>query len=222
MSEGGVKAADAFKNAIDANGLLPGISAEFDMGDFASILVTFADTLQETLKDLKTETVETTKTFDMTLQQAMQAMAAAGGLSGTQYGQGLVTSGMFAGMSMIEAQKALAALTAGGGLSGTQGGKKFAKGGMVDYTGIAQVHGSSASPEAFLNPQQTQMFIGLRDALQGLSFENGNGSTVNIENIEIKTDSLNNNQDFNRAGETLANAFNNAIQRRGLMINTKK
>jgi hypothetical protein len=47
-------------------------------------------------------------------------------------------------------------------------------------------------------------------------------STVNIENIEIKTDSLNNNQDFNRAGETLANAFNNAIQRRGLMINTKK
>jgi len=98
----------------------------------------------------------------------------------------------------------------------------YSKGGLVDFTGAAMLHGSSTSPEAVLNPQQTQMFMGLRDALQGLSFDGAANSTVNIENIEIKTDSLNNNQDFNRAGETLANAFNNAIQRRGLMINTKK
>jgi hypothetical protein len=229
MSNGGISAADAFKNAIDANGLLPGITTSFDMGDFATILQTFGDTLETTMAAVQQQVIDdknAPKFFTqdqiaaaaaakaeadrIALHQGMMAMAAAGGLSGTQSGKRIVQSGPFAGMTEIAARMAYEAM------------RGYSKGGLVDFTGAAMLHGSSTSPEAVLNPQQTQMFMGLRDALQGLSFDGAANATVNIENIEIKTDSLNNNQDFNRAGETLANAFNNAIQRRGLMINTKK
>ena len=98
----------------------------------------------------------------------------------------------------------------------------FSKGGMVDFEGLAMLHGSRSAPEAVLNPIQTQMFIGLRDALENLSFNSSNGGSVNIENISISTASLNNNQDFKRAGESLADAFKHAIQRKGVTINTNK
>ena len=93
---------------------------------------------------------------------------------------------------------------------------------MADFEGLAMLHGSRSAPEAVLNPSQTQMFIGLRDALEKMNFSANNGGSVNIENISISTASLNNNQDFNRAGETLAEAFRNAIQRKGVTINTNK
>jgi hypothetical protein len=94
---------------------------------------------------------------------------------------------------------------------------------MVDYTGMAMLHGSKSSPEAVLNPMQTEMFMGLRDALEQVilnSDSNGNG--INIENISISTESMNSNQDFKRAGETLAESFRNAIQRKGITLNTNK
>jgi hypothetical protein len=183
MSEGGVTAAEAFKSAIDANGLLPGITTEFDMGDFATILNNFGTTLKDIINNSSIIT------------------------SNAPFGSGGGGGGAGGGLGLNFADAQVMA---------------YSKGGMVDETGVAMLHGSSTSPEAVLNPQQTQMFIGLRDALQGLAFESGNGSRVNIENIEIKTDSLNSNQDFVKAGETLANAFNSAIQRRGLIVNTKK
>lgn len=99
----------------------------------------------------------------------------------------------------------------------------FRKGGMVDYNGLAMLHGSKSSPEAVLNPMQTEMFMGLRDALeQSIANSNGSMSGVNIENISISTASLNNNQDFKRAGESLADAFKSAIQRKGITVNTNK
>jgi hypothetical protein len=93
---------------------------------------------------------------------------------------------------------------------------------MVDFTGPAMVHGSRTSPEAVLNPEQTQMFMGLRDTLSNLSLDGSSGSSINIEAITIKTESMNNNQDFNRAGEVLAEAFQSAINRRGVTVNTKR
>ena len=41
----------------------------------------------------------------------------------------------------------------------------YSKGGYVDYTGIANVHGTQTEPEAFLNAKQTRLFEGLRDSL---------------------------------------------------------
>jgi chaperonin cofactor prefoldin len=98
----------------------------------------------------------------------------------------------------------------------------FRKGGMVDYNGLAMVHGSRTAPEAVLSAEQTQMFMGLRDTLSNLSLDGSAGSSINIEGITIKTESMNNNQDFNRAGEVLAEAFQSAINRRGVTVNTKR
>jgi hypothetical protein len=230
MSEGGTEAAGAFKAAMAAQGLLPGITDNFDFKAFATSLETFADTIVEDIEDesrsqaliLVASKIEglVKKLEDPELTTEEREV----------YTKEL-TSLQNQEKYLFEIRnKMLGIITSSGGGGGGGMGVNFAdatlmpysKGGLVDFTGAAMLHGSSTSPEAVLNPQQTQMFMGLRDALQGLSFDGAANSTVNIENIEIKTDSLNNNQDFNRAGETLANAFNNAIQRRGLMINTKK
>jgi hypothetical protein len=100
--------------------------------------------------------------------------------------------------------------------------RQYAKGGVVDFEGMAMLHGSKSAPEAVLSPTQTEMFIGLRNALEKMDFGSNGGGSVNIENISISTASLNNNQDFNRAGETLADAFRTAIQRKGITVNTNK
>ena len=42
----------------------------------------------------------------------------------------------------------------------------YSTGGLVDYTGLAMVHGSSSKPEAFLNAEQTAQ---IRDALAASS-----------------------------------------------------
>lgn len=44
--------------------------------------------------------------------------------------------------------------------------KKYRKGGLVDYTGLAMVHGSEGQPEAFLNAEQTTIIRGLALSLQ--------------------------------------------------------
>ena len=98
----------------------------------------------------------------------------------------------------------------------------YSKGGIVDYTGLAMVHGSSSKPEAFLNASQTEMFAALTGALSKISVSGGNSESISIENITIQTQQLNNKQDFNAAGKSLAEAFNSAINRRGLSVNTKR
>lgn len=99
----------------------------------------------------------------------------------------------------------------------------YRSGGIVDYTGVANVHGTSTRPEAFLSAQQTQLFANLRDTLQQSSSTKSNApGAFTIENITIQTESLNRNQDFKKAGGTLADAFSKAISRRGLPVNTKR
>jgi hypothetical protein len=51
MSEGGTEAAGAFKAAMAAQGLLPGITDDFDFKAFATSLETFADTIIEDIED---------------------------------------------------------------------------------------------------------------------------------------------------------------------------
>jgi hypothetical protein len=45
---------------------------------------------------------------------------------------------------------------------------------------------------------------------------------VTIEKIEIKTEKLNNQQDFTSAGNALAKEFAKIIQQRGINVNAKK
>ncbi len=66
----------------------------------------------------------------------------------------------------------------------------YAEGGVVDYTGPAMVHGSEQRPEAFLSADQTALFAGLRDVLEGLDTNRlnnlkNNSSSTTIGDINI-------------------------------------
>ena len=67
--------------------------------------------------------------------------------------------------------------------------KAYATGGLVDYTGLAAVHGSKARPELMLNANDTENFLEaaklMRDVLSGSGFSglpaaNGSGGGFNI------------------------------------------
>lgn len=98
----------------------------------------------------------------------------------------------------------------------------YKRGGIVDYTGPAMVHGSKTQPEAFLNAKQTELFANLRDILQKVNVDSNSSSGFVIENITIQTQELNKNQDFKKAGRTLADEFASAIKSRGLNLNVKR
>ena len=106
----------------------------------------------------------------------------------------------------------------------------FANGGMVNYTGLAMVHGSPEAPESFLDAEDTKL---LSSILEGLYLninqiqDNNDGNIHNTEhitigNITIQTAQLNNTQDFKDAGSELAREFGKIIKERGININVKK
>jgi hypothetical protein len=138
----------------------------------------------------------------------------------------LISSGGLAGVEFLEALEAGGLIEPGAAEAARgamQNQPEFKQGGIVDFTGPAMVHGTKSKPEAFLNAEQTEMFGNLRDSLSKISFEPSNISeTVSIGNITISTQSMNNNQDFKKAGQSLAEAFNAAINRRGVSVNTKR
>lgn len=108
----------------------------------------------------------------------------------------------------------------------------FSTGGLVNYTGLAMVHGSQTRPEAFLSADDTDLISNLVEVLH-LIFDDinpdgsgdvvsNNSSSITIENINIKTEQLNNTQDFSNAGKTLAQEFAAVIRERGLNVNVRK
>ena len=76
--------------------------------------------------------------------------------------------------------------------------KGYNKGGYVDYTGLANVHGSRTSPEAFLNAKQTRLFETLRDNLMraaSTAYNNDKNNEItkeeyNIGNVNIEVKEL--------------------------------
>lgn len=97
---------------------------------------------------------------------------------------------------------------------------KFSKGGKVDYTGLAMLHGSKTNPEAVLNPNQTKMFMGLRDTLERVG-DTGVGG-IAIGSITISPKELNNNQDWKKAGQLLAQELQAGLRRTGINLNKKR
>lgn len=100
--------------------------------------------------------------------------------------------------------------------------KKYAKGGYVNYTGLAMVHGSTNSPEAFLSAKDTKNFEELKIALNNSNLTNSEKDALIIEEINISTQSLNNNQDWNNAGVQLGTALKSALRNRGIVTNLKR
>lgn len=81
------------------------------------------------------------------------------------------------GDGVVDSADALLALRMGVGLDLDKKTKlkSYSSGGLVDYTGIANVHGSKTNPEYVLSAKDTQNFIRLndilRDAMRSQSFE---------------------------------------------------
>lgn len=62
------------------------------------------------------------------------------------------------------------------------GKKSYRSGGLIDYTGLANVHGSADNPEMVLNADDTKNFILLRDAMRSGAMDSMFGS-VRLGNI---------------------------------------
>lgn len=99
---------------------------------------------------------------------------------------------------------------------------KYSKGGYVKYTGLAMVHGSANNPEAFLSAKDTKNFEALKIALNNNNLTNIGKDGLIIEEINISTQSLNSNQDWNNAGILLGNSLKNALRNRGIVTNLKR
>ena len=110
--------------------------------------------------------------------------------------------------------------------------KPYAEGGLVDYTGPAMVHGTPSNPEAFLDAGDTKNMRALLNAIdfmmnspintQAQTESINTDNSVVIENINIQTNELNNQQDFRQSGQIFAEEFAKAIRQRGININVKK
>ena len=108
----------------------------------------------------------------------------------------------------------------------------FKNGGLVDFTGPAWVDGSRSHPEAFLDATDTAILARIMDLLvlnlnnanmDNIDFgQEGNASSVVIEEINIHTDELNTQQDFVGAGNALAREFAKIIEERGINVNARK
>lgn len=107
--------------------------------------------------------------------------------------------------------------------------KSYSTGGIVDYTGLAMVHGSSSRPEAFLNASQTAMFSNLATNLEryyskstGItSSENEKGNVI-IESFTIAVDATLTDNNVQQTGESLADALLEGLRRTGVSVNMKR
>ena len=108
----------------------------------------------------------------------------------------------------------------------------YSTGGLVNYTGLAMVHGSQTKPEAFLSADDTDLISNLVEVLHlvfddvdkdsSVNNTSNNNNSITIENININTEHLNNTQDCKTAGSTLAQEFAAIIRERGLNVNVRK
>ena len=102
---------------------------------------------------------------------------------------------------------------------------KYKHGGFVNFTGPAWLDGTAQHPEAVLNALQTEHFIKFTNALDNL-YGNGNQTTntssVNIENIEFKVNSMSSPEDGERAFNMFVEKFKEIGNQTGIKINSFK
>lgn len=108
----------------------------------------------------------------------------------------------------------------------------YSTGGIVDYTGLAMVHGTTSKPEAFLNSSQTAMFSNLATLLDQYysksSYTSGNeginntNNNITIDNLNIEVDATLTDNNMRQTGESLADALIEGLRRTGISVNMKR
>lgn len=98
----------------------------------------------------------------------------------------------------------------------------YAKGGLVNYTGMAMVHGSKSDPEAFLSSSDTKMMRGFLDSINmlvsvprmsgGMSASSGGSNGyVEIENIIVQIETLGSDADYEEMARRVGKAIYHEI-----------
>lgn len=92
-----------------------------------------------------------------------------GGVNGfvSEYGKDITTKLTATGLVVENIFGLLGAIAKQNGVD-FPAAKSYAAGGLIDYTGIANVHGTAGNPEMVLNASDTKNFIMLRDALRNM------------------------------------------------------
>lgn len=103
----------------------------------------------------------------------------------------------------------------------------YSKGGLVDYTGLAMVHGSESKPESFLNAEHTKLLMNILQYAKDIRFKqhreissdiNADGqSTTNIDKVEVIIESgvIDNNADAQALGTDIAKALMDIAKKSG-------
>ena len=102
----------------------------------------------------------------------------------------------------------------------------YSTGGIVDYTGIAAVHGTPNRPEAFLNADQTKLFSSLANNLQQILYkgsytptDENSAKSVSIENFTIKIDGVLNADNVQTTATKLVDEFSEQLKLAGYSVN---
>ena len=103
----------------------------------------------------------------------------------------------------------------------------YSKGGLVDYTGLAMVHGSENKPESFLNAEHTKLLMNILQYAKDMRFKqhkqissdiNADGqSTTNIDKVEVIIESgvIDNSADAQALGTDIAKALMDIAKKSG-------
>ena len=103
----------------------------------------------------------------------------------------------------------------------------YKKGGYVDYTGLAAVHGTQNSPEAFLNAKQTALFEQLRNLLANptkfAKDDNVGGDNISIESLTIDVKELADTDSIDKVVKTVKQSiYKDATNGNSMKINRRR
>lgn len=104
---------------------------------------------------------------------------------------------------------------------------------MVDYSGLAMVHGSKRDPEAFLSATDTKMMRSFLDSVRFSTpsgrmanvpqFGAGSGDSFVIEQITISVEKIDDQRDLDKLANQVGEHFAKAItSKRGISIGNLK
>ena len=106
--------------------------------------------------------------------------------------------------------------------------KGYSSGGLVDYTGLAVVHGSPVRPESFLDATDTKLLRGMMNALNYVrvspymssvdSSMFGNNTNVGDVYVTINQAELKSDADYDKVAKRVGESFSKQLASQGLNL----
>ena len=152
------------------------LNSRFD--DVDALFEKLIDTVNENYTDINDYISKAAGSVGYTITEATSSLwANGGGANGlvSVYGTDISTKLTSVGLTVENIFSVLEGIARANGVSfGSI--KSYKSGGLIDYTGIANVHGSESRPETVLNADDTKNFIMLRDAMRSGALKSMLGS----------------------------------------------